>query len=396
MIGNSKGFHNVLYRGLYDVLYRGPFGAESPRRSALYIMKGRSVIRLTETYFLGANTPEGFRSEYGTLQSDPRIQRLLIIKGGSGCGKSTLMKTLAARAEEYGWSVERILCSSDPDSLDGLVVPELGLALVDGTAPHVVEPSLCGCGANYLNLGRCYREKELRPLIPAIRAAKAANAACYGPAYGCLRAASALSRARRQMIGRERVKALTEEALGQLLDGRLPQGKTPGSIRRIYLSAVTPKGLLTLAPGEGRIWAVQDGHGVGGGLMRSLAERWREAGEQVILCMDPLDPDAAAGVLLPAKGLGWLRVHPAFPGPGQTMLRLDLDAALEAAMPDSDAAGMKELETMEHRLLRESVNWLRQAKAHHDLIEELYRPAVDFAAVTRETELLCRELFCES
>ena len=58
---------------------------------------------MTETYFLGANTPEGFRSEYASLQSDPRIRRLLIVKGGSGCGKSTLMKTLAARAEEYGW-----------------------------------------------------------------------------------------------------------------------------------------------------------------------------------------------------------------------------------------------------------------------------------------------------
>lgn len=351
---------------------------------------------MTETYFLGANTPEGFRSEYASLQSDPRIRRLLIVKGGSGCGKSTLMKTLAARAEEYGWGVERILCSSDPDSLDGAVIPELGLALVDGTAPHVVEPNLCGCGANYLNLGRYYREGELRPLLPAIRAAKAANAACYGPAYGCLRAASALSRARRQLLGRERIRAVTEEALEQLLDGKLPQGGTPGRERRLYLSGVTPKGLLSLSPGEGRVWAIQDGHGAGGGLLRTLADHWRAAGEDVILAMDPLDPDAVAGVLLPRRAMSWLRVHPAFPGPRQAMLRLDLDAALEEGLPDATAAGMEELEAMEHRLLGEAVGWLRQAKTHHDLIEELYRPAVDFAGVTRETELLCRELFTES
>lgn len=353
-------------------------------------------MQLIDTYFLGANTPEGFRSEYATLQSDPRIQRLLIVKGGSGCGKSTLMKTLGARAEEYGWAVERILCSSDPDSLDGLVIPELGLALVDGTAPHVVEPALCGCGANYLNLGRCYREAELRPLIPAIRTAKAANTACYGPAYGCLRAASALGKARRQLLSRDLIKAVTEEALEQLLDGKQSQGGEPGNLRRIYLSGITPKGLLTLSPGEGRIWAIQDGWGVGAGLLRQLADRWREAGEDVIMAMDPLDPDATAGVILPGRGQGWLRVHPAFPGPRQALLRLDLDAALADGLPDAVSSGARELEILERRLLRQAVDWLRQAKAHHDLIEELYRPAVDFAAVTRETELLCRELFCES
>ena len=351
---------------------------------------------MIDTYFLGANTPEGFRSEYATLQTDPRIKRLLIIKGGSGCGKSTLMKTLGARAEEYGWAVERVLCSSDPDSLDGLVIPELGLALVDGTTPHVVEPAICGCGANYLNLGRCYRETELRPLIPAIRAAKTANAACYGPAYACLRAASALAKARRQLLSRDRLRAVTEGALEQLLDGKLPQGKERGILRRIYLSGITPKGLLSLSPGEGRVWTIQDGWGAGAALLRSLAERWREAGEDVVLAMDPLEPDAVAGVILPNRQQGWLRTHPAFPGPKQAMLRLDLDAALEDALPDAAAAGARDLETMERRLLRQAVGWLQQAKAHHDLIEELYRPAVDFAAVTRETELLCRDLFTES
>ena len=351
---------------------------------------------MVDTYFLGANTPEGFRSEYETLQIDPRIRRLLILKGGPGCGKSTLMKTLAARAEEYGWAAERILCSSDPDSLDGLVIPELGLALVDGTAPHVVEPGLCGCGANYLNLGRYYRESELRPLIPAIRAAKVANAACYGPVYGCLRAAAALARARRSLLGRDRIRTVTEEALGQLLDGKLPQSGTPGRERRVYLSGVTPKGPIFLSPGEGRIWAVQDGCGVGFGLLRTLADRWREAGEDVILAMDPLEPDAVAGVVVPGRDLAWIRVHPAFPGPRQALLRLDLDAALEAELPQELAEGIRELETMERRLLQEAVGWLRQAKARHDLIEELYRPAVDFAGVTREAELLCRELFAET
>ena len=350
---------------------------------------------MIQNCFLGANTPEGFRSEYEGLQRDPRIQRLLILKGGPGCGKSTLMKTLAARAEECGLRAERILCSSDPDSLDGVLIPEAGLALVDGTAPHVVEPVLCGCGANYVNLGRYYREAELRPMLPAIRAAKAANAACYGPAYACLRAAGSLAAARRRLLDPERVRALTEDALEQLLDGTLPRSPQPGGLRRLYLNAVTPEGLLSLTPEAERLWAVQDSFAVGAPLMQALARRWQEAGEDLILAMDPLEPELPAGVLIPGRGLGWLRVRPPFPEPHPALLRLDLDAALTAELPQELAAGLRELETAEHRLLRSAVGWLCQAKARHDLLEELCRPAVDFAGVSRETELLCRDLFTE-
>lgn len=92
---------------------------------------------MTTSYFLGANTPEGFCSHYNTLFDDDRIRELLILKGGPGCGKSTLMRRVSQAAQEKGFDVEQILCSSDPDSLDGVIIPQRGLALVDGTAPHV-------------------------------------------------------------------------------------------------------------------------------------------------------------------------------------------------------------------------------------------------------------------
>lgn len=350
---------------------------------------------MVDTCFLGANTPLGFRSEYAALQTDPRIRRLLILKGGPGCGKSTLMKTLAARAEDCGWAVERVLCSSDPDSLDGVTVPELGLALVDGTAPHVVEPALCGCGENYVNLGRCYREAELRALAPAIRAARTANQSCYGPVYGCLRAAASLTEARRGLLSRTRLEAVTKEALEQLLPEKLPQGKRPGIGRRLYLSGVTPKGLMTLDPGVERLWAIYDGYGVGGSLMQGLAARLTAAGEDVLLGMDPLEPEAVEAVIAPARSQGWVRLRPDFRGARLAMLRLDLDSAMEEGLTGETLEGLKALTASGSRLLGQAVEWLRRAKAAHDLMEELYRPAVDFAAVTRQTELLCRELFTE-
>ena len=79
-------------------------------------------------YFLGANSPSGFYSLYDHLLPPERASRFYILKGGPGCGKSTLMRQVARQAEEAGEEVEYILCSGDPDSLDAILLPRLGVA----------------------------------------------------------------------------------------------------------------------------------------------------------------------------------------------------------------------------------------------------------------------------
>ncbi|MBR1660034.1 MAG: hypothetical protein IJ705_06935 [Oscillospiraceae bacterium] len=89
-------------------------------------------------FFLGANSREGFRSLYDAFTADVAAAGgfLRVIKGGPGCGKSTFMKRIGAAAEQAGLPVEYVLCSGDPDSLDAVWLPSLGVAYVDGTAPH--------------------------------------------------------------------------------------------------------------------------------------------------------------------------------------------------------------------------------------------------------------------
>ena len=111
--------------------------------------------------------------------------------------------------------------------------------------------------------------------------------------------------------------------------------------------------------------------------------------------MDPLDPEAPLGVLVPGRGLGWLRQHPAFPAWEGALMSLDLDKALQAELAPGLPARLEELAALEQGLLEAAVGWLARAKAHHDLLEELYRPTVDFEAVTRQAETLARELLAE-
>ena len=76
--------------------------------------------------YAGANTRYGFVSIFDECFKD--IARIFILKGSSGCGKSTFMRRVAKKAYESGLTVDIIRCSADPDSLDGVIVHELGVA----------------------------------------------------------------------------------------------------------------------------------------------------------------------------------------------------------------------------------------------------------------------------
>ena len=93
-------------------------------------------------FFLGANSPNGF-SSYFTEINDPKLtDNCYVIKGCPGSGKSTMMKTIAERLSEQESFIENIHCSSDPDSLDGVILHDSRTVIADGTPPHAIEPKL--------------------------------------------------------------------------------------------------------------------------------------------------------------------------------------------------------------------------------------------------------------
>ena len=102
-------------------------------------------------FFLGANSKNGFASLYDGFTDPAGGDFLWVIKGGPGCGKSTFMKRIGAAAEAAGLAAEYILCSGDPDSLDGVYFPEKRIGYADGTAPHVIEAVYPGAAALYLD-----------------------------------------------------------------------------------------------------------------------------------------------------------------------------------------------------------------------------------------------------
>ncbi len=343
-------------------------------------------------FFMGACSCEGFVSHYDSLFQE--IKDLSIIKGGSGCGKSTFMKAIGKAAVDRGLEVSYILCSSDPDSLDGVLLPELSVGFVDGTAPHVLEPILCGGSANYLNFGEFYDREAMRPNEEAIISVQKKNKAQYAPVYSCLRAVNSLM----DCIRCETQKPVYQEemeAIGECLclSALKPKFGTGTRYRR-FLSALTPKGIrvcsstpAALCP---KVYVLKDDYLLASKVLSMVEEKALSYGYNCISCYTPFLPHSLPSHLfVPELGVSFVSDSKLFPYTGDSYCSIDLNSSL----PPKVRRELAFVGNTTEDLLRRVIEYLQTAKRLHDQIEALCKPFVNFEEVSLLTQKTIGALF---
>ena len=88
--------------------------------------------------FFGGSTPDGTVHYIDNLTEN--LTERYFIKGRAGTGKSTFLKRVARMANEKGFDTEMYYCGFDKESLDMVIVPELGFCVFDSTPPHEMFP----------------------------------------------------------------------------------------------------------------------------------------------------------------------------------------------------------------------------------------------------------------
>lgn len=348
-------------------------------------------------FFLGANSPSGFYSLYDQLLPPEEARDFFILKGGAGCGKSTLMRRVAAGLEERGLEVEYIECSGDPDSLDAVVIPALKTALVDGTAPHVVEPRYPGAVERYVNLGACYDHEGLTGIREEIMEDTRAYQACYGRAYRCLLAAAQIEEDMRELVLTPAAKAkAAKRARGILAREIKKTGREPGHGRQRFLGGITCRGEIcrfdTAQALCRRVYELSDSYGLAHELLTHLASGAVAAGYDVIVCPSPMFPERMEHLLIPALSLAFVSSTSARPYPGRPVRRVRMDAMLDQELLRRSRARLRFSRRVTAALLEEAVGALAQAKERHDTLEAAYHPWVDFARVEAEADEILAEL----
>jgi len=351
-------------------------------------------------FFPGSNTPQGFFSYYDHILPHEKAERIIILKGGPGTGKSTLMKRLADDWERRGLTVEHHHCSADPGSLDAVALPEAGVAVVDGTRPHTIDPRFPGAVDEIVHLGEYWDEEGIRRHRDEIAALSALSSQAYQRAYRYLAASRLVyeevvaihSRA----LDLGRLNQMAQALIARCLSTR-PAAAVPGPVRRLFASAITPRGHVhfvdRLAAGASRVVVIQGPPGTGKStLVEKLAQEASRQGIAVECFHSPYDPVRVDHLVAPELDLAVITSAPPYLWAGSAEEVVDTREALLEERLQPHREELKEAEQQALRLLEIAIRSLAQAKAYHDQLEQYYVPHMDFPAMEELYQRLRRKL----
>ncbi len=355
-------------------------------------------MKAKSAFFPAANTPKGFVSFFDELYNPYRNCEAYIIKGGPGTGKSSFMRSIASYAEKKGLSTERFFCSSDPSSLDALLIPERNISFCDGTAPHVMEPRFPGAVENIINLGDFWDNRTLRKNADEIRRLFFENSIYHRRSAAYLAAAGHINMQNRQIaseyIRREKIDSFASRFIYREL---MPKKKSePGERQKRFLSAISPQGNIFLADTVRSLCpyvvGIDDSEGVAATL---IAERIGEGairnGYNAIYCYCPMNPAECEHIIIPEKGVAFVRLNGA-------SAEIECNRVIHTGRFMTDGFNenrsvLKLNRRVRDELVIESVSCLKKAKSVHDKLEKIYTEAMNFEKLNEFTQRFTKELF---
>ncbi len=296
-------------------------------------------------YFAGGNTGEGFYNCFEhIIPGWIRDEKTYILKGGPGVGKNTMMKEIAKYAKENNDDVELFYCSGDPDSLDAVRIPKKKFVILDGTAPHIREPRIPGVTASIVNLGMYLEEEKLTEKKGELERLFAENKDYYRKAYLELQTAYELQK--REMPEKN--------------DSREESRK----VRKLFLQTISYQGIIDyteeyLADKEVRELKEKEDFD----LMQSILEQFENSPTE--LFFDPLLPNQLRVIHIPEQNLTF---------------RIQQEKRLPCV----------------ESFIEAGIRFLMQCKRTHDEIENIYKPCMNFDAVTIETNRLLNKIHYKS
>lgn len=348
-------------------------------------------------YFLGGNTTEGFYSYYDYLLGQKEANKIYTIKGGPGTGKSTLMKKVARWADSRDFDVDYLHCSSDPDSLDGVIIPNIGVALVDGTSPHIVDPKNPGCVDTILHLGEFWNEAAIRERKDEIIACNQQIGKLFKRAYHYIGAAGEFYRDVLEMNQECLPEVAVLEAAEKLAAGREGDKKRVGAVRKLFLTAISPLGVIGFPNSFAypTVYVVKSRIAGGSGrVLKKAARFFVENGYDIECFYDPLSPrENILHMTVPESGLfittdDFFTRHPA----DSTGVVIDLDAMLDQKILAHLEADLQTERDLVNTMVDRAVTVIKKAKTTHDQLERNYVPYMDFERMGLYQEQVIRDI----
>ena len=338
-------------------------------------------IRAEErTFFAAANSGKGFVSFYNEIFNSDKIKRRYLIKGGPGTGKSTLMRSIADFSEERGIEAVRYRCSSDPTSLDGIILNQC-VAVIDSTAPHTVEAELAGARDAIIDLGAFWNADGLYLESEKIKSLAERKKRAYALAYRFLSSAMQCDLASRELalpyVDKRRIARI-----GSRLTKGI-EGDGGYECRVVFSRAIGMSGRCALdgyANLASKIVYLEEHYGIAYLLLCEICETARKRGCKIVISYDPLTPDIPDSVFFEESKI--LFAVCGERKKGAISLRRVLDFSVLSKQEKNEVkAKSRSAGHLSEALVDAATDKLKDAADAHFELEKIYKAHMDFEAL---------------
>ena len=353
-----------------------------------------------DALFAASNSAEGFKSYYDTVFDRSRLEHLYIIKGGPGTGKSSFMRDVGEYFEGLGREVAYYKCSSDPDSLDGVIM-DFGVALIDGTAPHSAEPEIAGARDEIIDLGAFWDSSMLVEHYDEIYTLWRAKNEVYDRAYRYLSACGEILRIEKEqtekLLKRDKMRA----SILRILD-RVGYGDG-FSITPALIDSVGMKGRVrydTYGRAADVVYEVSDSFSSGGFFLLGLIEMAKRYAQRLYVSYDPITPEYPNAVLLFDSKIAFVlkdRARGAADS-SRAVKRINMERFLDLDILDMQKARYKQNKALGAEMADLACDTFAEVAKYHFELEAIYRRSMDFSAKERFTLSFCenlKDIYCK-
>ncbi|MEE0968655.1 MAG: hypothetical protein U0M06_04710, partial [Clostridia bacterium] len=324
---------------------------------------------MEEKYFAASNSGKGFKSFFGEIFDPYRLEHIYIIKGGPGTGKSYFMKSVAKIAEEKGKNVVYYYCSSDQNSLDGIII-DGKTAVLDGTAPHDTDAVLPGAAEDIVDLGAFWDSKELERHKSEIVSLNADKSRHYKRAYKYLEAyhsiSEALSTLTAPFIDHAKIEKCVSNIMRNVKSGFFYDAETA------ICGSVGMEGCVRFSSLEEKaekIYVLADLYDTSCHFLRAVANTALAKKLSVTLSYDPINSDRLDAVYLKdSKILFTSNMSDST----NAFKKISMQRFINTETASFSRASLKNAMKLRELMLEETVSALQDVKKTHFKIEDIY------------------------
>lgn len=349
----------------------------------------KTLPACSSSYFIGANTPRGFAYADASLLDESKYKKLYIIKGGPGTGKSSMMKKCASHFSERGADITYYYCSSDPDSLDAVVIKKgnNSIAIADGTSPHALDAALPGAVAEVINLGDFWDSRALEVNRGEIAATASAKALAFDRSKRYLASADEVAKILRNSTEKGFQKEKARKFIRRLITS-YPKQKSPCERKTVITEAISMKGAFRLPTFENSsaLIGISDRLQLSPLFFELLAEELADAGHSLTVSYSPLGE--IAELRLPLLDTAFVPQRDGIEY--SKLIRLSRFADKEYFSSCTVKRRFNEKCLLE--ILDGALSALSEARIRHFALEDIYISAMNFDGINRVREKLTEEI----